>query len=83
MGGLSVSVIVPTHDRHDLLRRALDSIAAQTRAPLEVIVVDDGSKDGTAAMLVELVRLLARQAARDAMAKVSTFSESTADTTES
>ena len=51
MGALSVSVIVPTHDRHGLLPRALDSIAAQTRAPLEVIVVDDGSKDGTAAML--------------------------------
>ena len=47
----SVSVIVPTHDRHDLLHRALDSIGAQTQAPLEVIVVDDGSKDGTAAML--------------------------------
>ena len=51
MGGLNVSVIVPTHDRHDLLPRALDSIVAQTRAPLELIVVDDGSKDGTAGML--------------------------------
>lgn len=51
MAGLNVSVVVPTHDRRDLLCRALDSIAGQTRAPLEVIVVDDGSQDGTAAML--------------------------------
>ncbi len=51
MGALSISVVVPTHDRRGLLHRALGSIAAQTRAPLEVVVVDDGSKDGTAAMV--------------------------------
>lgn len=59
---MSVSVVVPTHDRRRLLRRALDSVRAQTHPPTQVIVVDDGSRDGTAAMVrrdypeVELLR---------------------------
>src|SRR5690606_6463307 len=39
----SISVVIPTHDRPDLLREALESVKAQTRAPDEVIVVDNGS----------------------------------------
>jgi glycosyltransferase involved in cell wall biosynthesis len=49
---VTVSVIVPTHNRARLLREALDSIYAQEGAgdlfDLEVIVVDDGSTDNTA-----------------------------------
>ena len=37
----SVSVIVPTHRRPELLRRALDAAVQQTRAPAEIVVVDD------------------------------------------
>lgn len=44
----SVSVIIPTYNRCALLARALDSVLAQTRCADEVIVVDDGSQDGTA-----------------------------------
>ena len=51
MGTLSFSVIIPTHNREHLLPRALNSIAAQTQTPLEVIVVDDGSTDDTIATL--------------------------------
>lgn len=43
----AVSVIIPTHNRGDLVLRALGSVYAQTLAPPEVIVVDDGSTDGT------------------------------------
>lgn len=43
-----VSVIVPVRDRRALLRLTLDSLAAQTLADHEVIVVDDGSVDGSA-----------------------------------
>ncbi len=48
---VSVSVIIPTHNRAALLPRALGSVFAQSRAADEVIVVDDGSDDGTAALV--------------------------------
>jgi glycosyltransferase involved in cell wall biosynthesis len=48
--GGSVSVVVPTFNRAGYLREALDSILAQTRPALEVIVVDDGSEDDTPAV---------------------------------
>jgi len=43
----SVSVVIPTHDRRELLGRAVASVMAQTILPGEVIVVDDGSTDGS------------------------------------
>lgn len=43
-----VSVIVPVRDRRDLLGRLLDGLAAQTYRDFELIVVDDGSRDGSA-----------------------------------
>ncbi len=43
-----VSCIVPVFNGERYLAAALDSILAQTWPPLEVIVVDDGSTDGTA-----------------------------------
>ena len=43
----SVSVVVPTFERAAMLPRALESVEEQTCPPGEVIVVDDGSTDGT------------------------------------
>lgn len=40
-----VSVIVPVLNREDLVLKTLDSIASQTYRPIELIVVDNGSKD--------------------------------------
>jgi glycosyltransferase involved in cell wall biosynthesis len=42
-----VSVIIPTFDRGHVLRETVDSVLAQTHRDLEVIVIDDGSSDGT------------------------------------
>jgi len=42
-----ISIIIPTHDSEDYVCQAVDSCLSQTYRPLEIIVVDDGSTDGT------------------------------------
>ena len=48
---MQFSIIIPTHNREALLREAIESIWGQTFTDLEVIVVDDGSTDGTSRYL--------------------------------
>lgn len=43
----SISVIIPSFNRAELLNRALKSVYNQTLQPDEVIVIDDGSTDNT------------------------------------
>jgi glycosyltransferase involved in cell wall biosynthesis len=50
-----VSCVVPVYNGERYLREALQSILAQTYEPLEVIVVDDGSTDGTPCVAHEFV----------------------------
>ena len=53
-----VSVIMPTYNRAEFIGAAIDSVLGQTYPDLELIVVDDGSTDDTAAIVA------ARQDAR-------------------
>jgi len=46
-----VSVYIPTHNRLALLKRALHSVQNQTYENIEIVVVDDGSTDGTTEFL--------------------------------
>lgn len=46
-----VSVIIPLYNREKTIQRAIDSVLQQTYSNIEVLVVDDGSSDGSVKML--------------------------------
>ena len=46
----SVSVVIPAHNAENCLRDAVDSALNQELPPLEIIVINDGSTDSTAAV---------------------------------
>lgn len=56
----TVSVIIPTHNRAQFIQRAIASVLEQSHSVLEVIVVDDGSKDDTESIVTDCARKDAR-----------------------
>ncbi|MGY4602909.1 glycosyltransferase involved in cell wall biosynthesis [Bradyrhizobium sp. USDA 4474] len=60
---IDVTVVIPTHNRLRLLRAAIAAVLNQEAVSLEVVVVNDGSTDGTSTWLD-------RRAAQDARIKV-------------
>jgi glycosyltransferase involved in cell wall biosynthesis len=52
---LSISVIVPTYNRSKIVLTGIESVLAQTYPAFEIIVVDDGSSDGTGKMLQQFI----------------------------
>ena len=49
-----ISVVIPTHNRSDLISRAIKSVQTQTYTDTEIIVVSDGSTDDTKTVVEEL-----------------------------
>lgn len=47
MGFPLISVIIPTYNRRPFLKKALDSVFLQTKPCHEILIIDDGSTDGT------------------------------------
>lgn len=52
---VTVSVIIPTHNRLDLLKNAVQSVLAQTFQDVEIIIINDASTDGTHPYLAQLI----------------------------
>ena len=51
-----VSVVIPTHNRVDLLPRAIKSVQSQTISDVEIIVVSDGSTDDTDTLMTKIAK---------------------------
>jgi hypothetical protein len=65
-GDMRVSVIATVFNERASIERLLDSLAAQTRRPDEVVICDGGSRDGTAAFIARLCPAPPGAAARSA-----------------
>lgn len=62
---MKISVVIPCHNEKGYIERCLSALLAQTVSPDEVIVVDDGSTDGSPEIAsrfpVKLIRVSARR----------------------
>ncbi len=81
-GGNSVAVIIPCFNGERFLGRALDSVRAQTLAPNEIFVVDDGSTDRTLEILATEypeVRVISQERGGPAKARNAAMREATSE----
>ena len=54
MQTMNISVVIPAHNRENMIAPCAQSVMAQTYLPQEIIIVDDGSTDGTWARLEQM-----------------------------
>lgn len=76
----SVSVVVPCYNAESFIAETLDSICAQTHAPTEILVIDDGSTDSSAAIVERFsdrVRLIRQDNQGESHARNRGLSEAT------
>ena len=67
-----VSICIPTYNRKDYLKETLETVFAQTYTDYEVVIVDDGSTDGTDQMIADMsenIRYFKQENAGDAAAR--------------
>lgn len=82
MGTAKVSVVIPCYNGAKYLRETLGSALAQTHAPLEVIVIDDGSTDDSAAIAESFgppVRVIRQSNQGESVARNRGIDEATGD----
>jgi glycosyltransferase involved in cell wall biosynthesis len=53
-----ITVVIPTYNRAKLVGRAIESVLDQTVQPAQIILIDDGSMDGTAKVCQEYSRYI-------------------------
>lgn len=62
---MRISAVIHTYNREHLISETIDAVLAQTRPADEIVVLDDGSKDGTLGLLKERygdrIKLVARE----------------------
>ncbi len=79
MEKIDFSVVVPLYNKRDEIAQTLRSILAQSYPPLEILVVDDGSTDGSALIVREfdspLIRLIPQANAGECAARNRAISE--------
>lgn len=75
----AVSVVIPTYNRSALVSRCVDSIRASGVTPLEIVVVDDGGKDDTEAVIAGRATYLRQPNAGPAAARNNGFDTSRGD----
>ncbi len=77
-----VSVVIPAYNAEGYLAATIESVLAQTYRPLEVLVVDDGSSDGTVALARSFgdpVRVIEQENKGPAGARNTGFAEARGD----
>ena len=78
-----ISVVIPLYNKRSYIRRAVDSVLAQSFHDFELIVVDDGSSDGSYEMLADIadprMRLIRQDNAGVGAARNSGIDEARAD----
>lgn len=68
-----ISVIIPVYNVERYLARCLDSLLGQTLRQIEIICVDDGSRDGSPALLADYAVRDSRVRVRTAFASEGVF----------